>query len=57
MKQFNAKKTHKWGYKVFVLSCASGFSFHFNVFAEAQYNTAPVGCPDVQSLSVLQDGS
>jgi hypothetical protein len=31
IKQYNAKKTHKWGYKAFVLSGISGFSYDFDI--------------------------
>ncbi|KAJ8945544.1 hypothetical protein NQ318_020390 [Aromia moschata] len=33
IKQYNPKKPHKWGYKVFVLSGISGFSYDFDIFA------------------------
>ena len=29
LKQYNPKKPHKWGHKVFVLSGVSGFSYNF----------------------------
>ncbi|KAJ8930108.1 hypothetical protein NQ314_017119 [Rhamnusium bicolor] len=32
MKQYNSKKPHKWGFKVFVLSGVSGFSYYFDFF-------------------------
>ncbi|KAJ8967146.1 hypothetical protein NQ314_003061 [Rhamnusium bicolor] len=32
MKQYNPKKPHKWGFKVFVLSGVSGFSYDFDFF-------------------------
>lgn len=49
MNQYNPKKPHKCGYKVFVLSSQSGFSFDFDIFAGAQNNVVPEGSP---SLSV-----
>ncbi|CAH2000458.1 unnamed protein product [Acanthoscelides obtectus] len=33
LKQYNPKKPHKWGYKVFVLSGVSGFSYDFDFFS------------------------
>nr|CAH7720594.1 unnamed protein product [Callosobruchus chinensis] len=32
LKQYNPKKPHKWGYKVFVLSGVSGFSYDFDFY-------------------------
>ena len=32
LKQYNPKKPHKWGYKAFVLSGVSGFSYDFEIF-------------------------
>ena len=32
IKQYNPKKPHKWGFKVFVLSGVSGFSYNFEVY-------------------------
>lgn len=43
------KNPHKWGYKVFVLSGVSGFSYDFEVFAGAQTNIMP---DNLLSLSV-----
>ena len=34
LKQYNPKKPHKWGYKVFVLSGLSGFSYDFEIFTK-----------------------
>lgn len=31
LKQYNPKKPHKWGYKVFVLS--GGFSYNFDFYS------------------------
>lgn len=33
IKQYNPKKPHKWGFKDFVLSGVSGFSYDFEIFA------------------------
>lgn len=33
LKQYNPKKPHKWGYKVFVLSGVSGFSYNFDFYS------------------------
>ena len=38
MKQCNPKKPHKWGFKVFVLSGVSGFSYKFEIFTGASDN-------------------
>lgn len=35
LKQYNPKKPHKWGYKVFVLSGVSGFSYDFDIYVGA----------------------
>jgi hypothetical protein len=45
------KKTHKWGYKTFVLSGISGFSYDFDIFAAAQSNTVPDAAPDLGASS------
>ncbi|XP_050527792.1 piggyBac transposable element-derived protein 3-like [Daktulosphaira vitifoliae] len=45
LKQYNPKKPHKWGYKVFVLSGLSGFSYDFEIFAGAQTNIMPDNLP------------
>lgn len=36
LKQYNPKKPHKWGYKVYVLSGVSGFSYDFDLYAGKQ---------------------
>lgn len=36
IKQYNPKKTHKWGYKNFVLSGTSGFSYDFELYTGAK---------------------
>ncbi|XP_045453941.1 piggyBac transposable element-derived protein 3-like [Melitaea cinxia] len=36
MRQYNPKKPHKWGYKNFVLSGSSGFSYDFEIYTGAQ---------------------
>lgn len=45
IRQYNAKKTHKWGYLNYVLSGASGFSYDFEIFAG--YPGPPENCPDL----------
>lgn len=47
IRQYNPKKPHKWGYKIFVLSGISGFSYNFYVFAGSQSNSVPEGAPDL----------
>jgi hypothetical protein len=51
IKQYSAKKTHKWGYKAFILSELSGFSYDFDILAGAQSNTVPDGAPDLGASS------
>ncbi|CAH1991171.1 unnamed protein product [Acanthoscelides obtectus] len=51
IKQYNPKKPHKWGYKVFVLSGISGFSYSFDIFAGSQSNVVPVDVPDLGTSS------
>lgn len=47
LKQYNPKKPHKWGYKAFVLSGISGFSYDYEIFAGEQNNTVPAGAPNL----------
>ncbi|KAJ8936197.1 hypothetical protein NQ318_008494 [Aromia moschata] len=49
IKQYNAKKPHKWGYKVFVLSGISGFNYNFYIFDGSQSNEILEGAPDFGS--------
>lgn len=51
LKQYNPKKPHKWGYKVFVLSGKSGFCYDFDIFAGAQSNVVPESCPNLSASS------
>lgn len=51
MKQYNSKKPHKLGYKVFVLSGVSGFSYDFEIFAGKQTNKMPDNCPSLSTSS------
>ncbi|KAJ8912352.1 hypothetical protein NQ315_014719 [Exocentrus adspersus] len=51
LKQYNPKKPHKWGYKNFVLSGVSGFSYDFDLFAGSQSNTVPTGAPNLSMSS------
>ena len=53
MKQYNPKKPHKWGFKVFVLSGASGFSYKFEVFTGASDNVCTPDEPDLGASSYL----
>jgi len=41
MKQYNKRKPHKWGYKVFVLSGISGFSYDLEVYTGVQHELEP----------------
>ncbi|XP_050305075.1 piggyBac transposable element-derived protein 3-like [Anthonomus grandis grandis] len=51
IKQYNPKKPHKWGFKVFVLSGISGFSYSFDIFAGSQSNIVPADAPDLGTSS------
>lgn len=51
LKQYNPKKPHKWGYKVFVLSGVSGFSYDFDIFAGEQTNKMPDNCKSLTTSS------
>lgn len=51
LKQYNPNKPHKWGFKVFVLSGISGFSYDFEVFAGAQTNIMPDDLPSLSASS------
>jgi hypothetical protein len=46
IKQYNAKKQHKLGYKAYVMSRISVFSYYLEIFAGGQSNTVAVGAPD-----------
>lgn len=47
LKQYNPAKPHKWGFKNFVLSGVSGFSYDFDIFAGAQSDTFPEGASNI----------
>ena len=51
LKQYNPRKPHKWGYKVFVLSGVSSFSYNFEVFTGAGDNVCLPNEPDFGSSS------
>ena len=38
LKQYNPRKPHKWGYKVFVLSGVTGFSYDFEIYTGKENN-------------------
>jgi hypothetical protein len=41
MKQYNPRKPHRWGYKVFVLSGVSGFCYDFEIYTGEQVKIGP----------------
>lgn len=47
IKQYNPQKPHKWGYKAFVLSGVSGFSYDYEIFAGSQSNIVPNDFPNL----------
>lgn len=47
IRQYNAKKPHKWGYLNYVLSGASGFSYDFDIFTGKHSSNIPENCPDL----------
>lgn len=51
IKQYNPKKPHKWGYKIFVLSGVSGFSYDFELFTGASDNKIMTDEPDLGASS------
>ena len=51
LKQYNPRKPHKWGYKVFVLGGVSAFSYNFEVFTGAGDNVCLPNEPDIGSSS------
>ncbi|XP_057308993.1 piggyBac transposable element-derived protein 3-like [Hydractinia symbiolongicarpus] len=51
IKQYNPKKPHKWGFKVFVLSGVSGFSYNFEVFTGGADNVCAQNEPDLGASS------
>lgn len=46
IRQYNAKKPHKWGYLNYVLSGVSGFSYDFELYA-GKYPDPPENCPNL----------
>ena len=51
LKQYNPKKPHKWGCKVFVLSGVSGFSYYFEIFIGKSDNLCAPHEPDMGASS------
>ena len=51
LKQYNPRKPHKWGYKVFVMSGVSAFSYNFEVSTGAGDNVCLPNEPDIGSSS------
>lgn len=47
LKQYNPAKPHKWGFKNFILSGVSGFSYDFDIFAGAQSDTYSEEAPNL----------
>lgn len=51
LKTYNPKKPHKWGYKMWVLSGVSGFSYNFELFAGKDGYTTVSNEPDFGAAS------
>ena len=51
MNQYNTNQTHKWVFKVFVLSGASGFSYKFEIFTGISDNVYSPNEPDMRASS------
>lgn len=51
IKQYNPKKPHKCGFKVFVLSGVSGFSYNFELFCGGDDKICLKGKPDLGASS------
>ena len=47
LNQYNPEKPHKWGYKVFVLSGVSAFSYNFEIFTGKSDNIFAPDKPDM----------
>lgn len=47
LRQYNAKKPHKWGYINYVLSGTSGFSYDFDIFTGQHKADVPHDCPNL----------
>ncbi|XP_050328491.1 piggyBac transposable element-derived protein 4-like [Bactrocera neohumeralis] len=56
LKQYIPAKPHKWGFKNFVLSGVSGFSYDFDIFAGAQSDKHPKGSPNLGISEMLLQG-
>ena len=51
LKQYNPKKPHKWGCKVFVLSGVSGFSYYFEILTSKSDDVCAPHEPDMGANS------
>lgn len=51
LKQYNPKKPHKWGYKIYILSGVSGFSYDFDLYAGKQSDKVPENNPNLGTSS------
>lgn len=51
IKTYNPKKPHKWGYKMWVLSGISGFSYNFELFTGKEGSTRLDSEPDLGASS------
>ena len=51
MNQYNTNQTHKWVFKVFALSGASGFSYKFEIFTGISDNVCSPNEPDLGTSS------
>nr|XP_023016760.1 piggyBac transposable element-derived protein 1-like [Leptinotarsa decemlineata] len=54
LKQYMPAKPHKWGYKLFVLCGASGFSYNFEIYSDAE-NQPKFRLPDEPDLGAASN--
>lgn len=55
LKQYMPAKPHKWGYKLFILSGVSGFSYHFEIYTGTENEKQSRIIPTGQNFTVYFD--